>query len=239
MCEPERFQQTLNQLRELYQPANVQEEYYLTQIAEGQLNMHRLGQLQAGLYNRFIQLALDEEFSEVEAFPIPMYVETPFSREQRQGVALAYSFTQYALKGNVLAFFSRFIADAKRNLRRDQEQFDQIRKQQLKPPPKPKPEAPEVPPDSQEPKVHLLTKTGKPLTTKLPSPAGRAFASKGLPPRPAPRPPLSIATTRIPLRGSRNRDPSPRHSPRVIQSHRNAVSGARFRSINSRSESYP
>ena len=146
MCEPERFQQKLNQLRELYQPANVQEEFYLTQLAESQLNVQRVGQLQAGLYSRFVQQAIDEECSEAEAFPEPLREETPFNREQRLGFALAQSFTKNAIKGKVLALFARFHSDAKRNLRRDQEQFDLIRKQQLTPPPKPQPKEPEAPP---------------------------------------------------------------------------------------------
>ena len=146
MCEPERFQQHLNQLRDLYQPANVQEEFYLTQLAQSQLNVQRVGQLQAGLYSRFVQQAIEEGFSESEPFPEPMREETPFNREQRLGFALADSFTKNALQGKVLALFSRFQTEAKRNLRRDQEQFDRIRKQQLTPPPKPQPKEPEAPP---------------------------------------------------------------------------------------------
>ena len=34
--EAAQLQEGLNQLRDLYQPANIQEEYYLEQIAEGQ-----------------------------------------------------------------------------------------------------------------------------------------------------------------------------------------------------------
>src|SRR5450755_3924908 len=77
LCEPEMFQQKLEKLPELYQPANVQEEYYLTQIAEGQLYVHRLGQLQAGLYNRFVQQALEGEFGQLEAYPGPLRAESP------------------------------------------------------------------------------------------------------------------------------------------------------------------
>ena len=161
LCEPVLFQQKLDKLRELYQPANVQEEYYLTQIAEGQLNVHRLGQLQAGLYNQFVQQALEGELGGLEAYPEPMRDESPILREQRVGVVLADSFIKNALKGNALALFLRFHTQAKRTLRHDQDQFDQIRKQQLKPPPKLEPEQPQ----------DLPRRSGRPIAAPARRPA--------------------------------------------------------------------
>jgi len=161
--ESEPFQQKLNQLRELYQPANAQEEYYLTQIAEGQLNLQRLGQLQAGLYTLLVESAVQNRYSEIEAFPEIMRGDSPLSLEQRLCFVLAQSFIKYAQSGKALEFFYRYHTQAKRNLRHDQQQFDRIRRQHLKPPPAP-PDSPEPEPEP-KPKVHLLTKPGKRTTS--------------------------------------------------------------------------
>ena len=166
LCESGPFQIQLDQLRELYQPANVQEEFYLTQLAQSQLNVHRVGQLQAGLYTQFVQQGLAGEFAEAEAFPEAIRDENPAYREQRLNLVLADSFTKYALKGKVLGFFCRFYNEAKRNLRRDQEMFDRIRKQHLKPPSRPEPEKPEDPPKNEKTKVRILSKTGKPVPAR-------------------------------------------------------------------------
>ena len=185
LCEDEPFQKLLDQLRELYSPANVQEEFYLTQLAQSQLNVQRVGQLQAGLYTRFVLEALNGELSDIEAYPESLREETPINREQRLSLALADSFTKNARNGKVLGYFSRFLTEAKRNLRRDQEQFDRIRKQQnalsnlapLKPPSRPEPEKPEDPPNNQKPKVRLLSKTGKPAPARKRSKAQASLPS--------------------------------------------------------------
>ena len=59
MCEEGRFGQKLNQL-----------------LAESQLNVRSIGQVQAGLYSQIVQLALNSELSEIEGYPEPLREET-------------------------------------------------------------------------------------------------------------------------------------------------------------------
>ena len=57
MHEPEHLQEIITQLRGLYMPVNVQEEFWLSQIALCQLRTERLNRLECGIFSQFLEQA--------------------------------------------------------------------------------------------------------------------------------------------------------------------------------------
>lgn len=90
MSEPEKLQSSLDRLRDLYHPANIQEEYWLDQIAECQMRLHRLDRLESGLFTHFIDDAKDlGGLSAPESFPAGMREHTELDARQRLNYILA------------------------------------------------------------------------------------------------------------------------------------------------------
>ena len=135
--EPPHLQHQLDQLRDLYQPANVQEEFWLKQIAHCQLRVERIGRIESGLFSQAVDEAWDLGYKNLNAYPEKMRDDSDLAIEQRLNFILAAGFIRMAEKKQLLPMFSRFQTQAERQLRHAQEQFDRLRKQHLTPPSSP------------------------------------------------------------------------------------------------------
>ena len=138
MSEPETLQNNLDRLRDLYRPANIQEEYWLNQIAACQMRVERLDRLESGLFTKMIDDATDiGGLNAAQAFPPEMQEQTELDARQRLDYILANGFQTAVANQDTLTVYYKFRVQTERQLRRAQEQFDSIRKQHLVPPPPP------------------------------------------------------------------------------------------------------
>ena len=150
------LQQRIKQLDELYRPSNVQEVFYLNQLAAAQLEIERIGRLQSGLFSVFMQEGIDGGYGYTEDFHKILQPDTDLNDEQRLNFSLATGFVIVAQKRDVLAFFNRMNTQAERRLRHAQEQFDSIRRQALSQPvATPQAVIPEISPSSSAALVSL------------------------------------------------------------------------------------
>ena len=153
MHEPEHLQEIITQLRGLYMPVNVQEEFWLSQIALCQLRTERLDHLECGIFSQFLEQAADEGFNDLKLFPQEIHQNSDLDQRQRHSFALAVGFRRVSAQSGMLLIFYRAQSQAERHLRRAQEQFDRIRKCRLTPPAPPPPAPP--PPTSRRTQANI------------------------------------------------------------------------------------
>src|ERR1022692_1943373 len=123
----------INQLRQdaldLYRPVNSQELFALERVAVCQLSMIRASRLEAGLFTTCLDKALDPEGE-------PIHLMSPelagdgdieITRVQNRNFALGEGFHRATQKPHTWALFLRYQAQAERQHRRANQEFERLR----------------------------------------------------------------------------------------------------------------